>query len=42
MRLGATTPSHDAETEVVERTDPSGGGWADLEDVRDAFLDTID
>ncbi len=42
MRLGATTPSHDAETEVVERTDPSGVTRADLEDIRDNFLGTID
>lgn len=42
MCLGETTPSYDTETEVVERTDPSGVTQADLEKVRDNFLGTID
>jgi len=42
MRLGEITPSYDTETEVVERTDPSGLTQADLKDARDKFLGTID
>jgi tRNA pseudouridine55 synthase len=41
VRLGETTPSYDTETEVVERTDPSGVTRADLEEVRDDFLGSI-
>jgi len=41
MRLGEKTPSLDAETEVVERTDPSHVTLDDLEAVRDAFTGTI-
>lgn len=42
LRLGETTPSHDTETEVVERTDPSGVSRADVEAARQAFLGTIE
>jgi tRNA pseudouridine55 synthase len=41
MRLGETTPSLDAETEVVEETDPSHVTLADLEALRDQFTGTI-
>lgn len=41
MRLGETTPSHDAETEVVERTDPSGVTRGDIEEVRRSFVGPI-
>lgn len=41
LRLGETTPSHDAETEVVERKDPSGITRSALEEIRESFLGTI-
>jgi tRNA pseudouridine55 synthase len=41
MRLGEQTPSHDAETEVVERTDPSHVTLDDLEDLRPQFTGHI-
>lgn len=41
LRLGETTLSHDAETEVVERTDASGVSNAALESVRRRFEGTI-
>lgn len=42
LRLGETTPSHDTETEIVERTDPSGVTRADVEAAREEFLGTIE
>lgn len=42
LRLGETTPSHDTETEVVERADPAGVTRADVEEVRDDFLGPLD
>lgn len=42
MRLGERTPSLDAETEVVERQDPSSVDWDALNDVRDEFLGVIE
>ena len=42
LRLGETTPSHDTETEIVERTDPSGVTRADVEAAREGFLGTIE
>jgi tRNA pseudouridine55 synthase len=42
LRLGETTPSHDTETEVVERTDPSGISRSDVDDAREAFLGPIE
>ena len=41
FRLGETTPSHDAETDVVERADPSGVERSDIEEARKLFLGTI-
>jgi tRNA pseudouridine55 synthase len=41
MRLGETTPSHDAETDVTDRADPSGVTTADLTALRDQFEGTI-
>lgn len=41
LRLGEKTPSHDTETDVVERTDPSGITRSDVEDARDSFLGSI-
>jgi len=42
LRLGETTPSHDTETEVVERTDPSDVTRAKVEETLDAFSGTIE
>lgn len=42
FRLGETTPSHDAETEVVERTDPSEVTRSDVDEARTSFLGTIE
>ena len=42
LRLGETTPSHDTETEVTGRTDPSGVTRADVEAAREQFLGTIE
>lgn len=42
IRLGETTPSHDAETEVIERHDPSGLTEQHLEEARQAFLGLIE
>lgn len=42
VRLGERTPSHDAETEVVERVDPSVITRGDLEDARSEFVGTIE
>lgn len=42
VRLGETTPSHDAETEIVERADPSGVTRREVETVLDAFRGTIE
>lgn len=42
LRLGETTPSHDTDTEVVERTDPSGISRSDVDDAREAFLGPIE
>ena len=41
MRLGERTPSHDAETDVTERTDVSGITRADLRAIRGAFTGTL-
>ncbi len=41
LRLGEKTPSHDTETEVVERTDPSGVTRPDLDDAREEFVGTV-
>ena len=41
LRLGETTPSHDTETEVTERTDPTGLPPAALEGARASFVGTI-
>lgn len=41
LRLGAVTPSYDAETEVVERRDAGGVTDDDLERVRHDFVGTI-
>ena len=41
MRLGEQTPSHDAETDVVERTDPSHVTREDVEALRSQFTGTI-
>jgi len=41
MRLGETTPSHDAETDIVERTDPSGVTLEGVEALRPQFTGTI-
>jgi len=38
FRLGETTPSHDTETEVVERIDPTGLAREDLEAVSQEFV----
>lgn len=42
IRLGETTPSHDTETEVSERTDASSVTTEDLEALRQEFLGTIE
>lgn len=42
VRLGDRTPSYDAETEVVERIDPSAITRGDLEDARSEFVGTIE
>jgi tRNA pseudouridine55 synthase len=42
LRLGETTPSHDTETEVVERTDPSDVTRAEVEEALYAFRGTIE
>jgi len=42
MRLGERTPSHDAETEVVERADASGLTRADLASARDSLTGMIE
>lgn len=39
--LGESTPSHDTETEIVERSDPSKVTRADVEEARESFLGTI-
>lgn len=41
MRLGQKTPSHDAETDVVERHDLSGLARTDVEEARQSFLGSI-
>lgn len=41
MRLGEETPSHDAETQVVEKNDPSNVSREDLREVREQFVGTI-
>ena len=41
MRLGERTPSHDTETEVEARTDPSHLTRSDIGEARDAFTGTI-
>lgn len=41
MRLGARTPSHDAETEVTDRSDVSSLTRGDIEAVRDQFTGEI-
>jgi tRNA pseudouridine55 synthase len=41
MRLGETTPSLDAETEVVERTDPSHVTLDDLSALRETFTGSL-
>lgn len=41
LRLGETTPSYDAETDVAERRDAAGITEADLEAVRPAFVGDI-
>ena len=41
IRLGATTPSHDTETEVAERHDASHIAASDVEKLRPAFEGTI-
>lgn len=38
LRLGETTPSHDTETEVLERADPTGITRKDLDAVCEAFV----
>jgi tRNA pseudouridine55 synthase len=38
LRLGETTPSHDAETEVVERADPTGITRDALEAISEEFV----
>lgn len=42
LRLGQATPSHDAETEVVEQIDPSGVTRLEVETALDAFRGTIE
>ncbi|MFB6097602.1 MAG: tRNA pseudouridine(55) synthase TruB [Salinibacter sp.] len=42
LRLGETTASHDTETEVVERVDPSGVTRSDVEEVLDRFRGSIE
>ena len=42
VRFGERTPSHDAETDVAERTDVSGLTRADVEAVRDQFVGEIE
>lgn len=41
MRLGERTPSHDAETEVVESTDPSHLSLEEIATARDEFVGEI-
>lgn len=41
MRLGECTPSHDAETDVKERVDPSGVAQSDVEDAMQSFVGEI-
>lgn len=41
LRLGEKTPSYDTETDVVERTDPSGITRSNVEDARESFLGPI-
>lgn len=41
MRLGGKTPSLDAETDVVERTDASHLSLEDVESIREQFIGTI-
>jgi len=41
LRLGERTPSHDAETDVTERTDASGITLADLRAIQDQFTGTL-
>lgn len=42
LRLGEKTPSHDTETEVTERHDPSGVARADIEQACAAFVGTVE
>lgn len=42
LRLGERTPSHDTETEVVERVDPSEVSRSDLIEARSSFLGVIE
>ncbi len=41
LRLGETTPSYDAESDVIERADPSHVTDSDLDAARQAFLGEI-
>jgi len=41
FRLGESTPSHDAETEVTNRTDPSHLTTEQLEDARQQFVGSL-
>jgi tRNA pseudouridine55 synthase len=41
LRLGETTPSHDTETDVTSRADPSGLSRSDLEDTCASFTGLI-
>lgn len=42
FRLGETTPSHDTETKIIERTDPSAVTRSDVDAARTSFLGTIE
>ncbi len=42
LRLGEKTPSHDTETEIVERSDPSGVTRSDVEEACAAFVGSIE
>ncbi|MFB6272488.1 MAG: tRNA pseudouridine(55) synthase TruB [Salinibacter sp.] len=42
LRLGEATPSHDAETRIVERTDPSDVTRSDVMSALEAFRGTIE
>lgn len=41
LRLGASTPSHDTETEVVERVDPSGVTREAIDAARESFVGVL-